>query len=74
MYMYCNEKILQRIESEEYEQDMPRWMYDCNDSEDEPYDVGPTSCTIMEVVQKTLKLMLRTLKKLLTRLLDACKK
>ena len=40
VYMYCNEKILQRIESEEYEEDMPTWMYDCNDSKDEPFDVG----------------------------------
>ena len=49
VYMYCNEKILRHIESEEYEEDMPRWIYDCEDVLDENFDVGPTSCTSLEI-------------------------
>ena len=51
VYMYCNEKILQRLESEEYEEDMPRWMYDCKGVEDEHFDVGHMLCTMVEVEQ-----------------------
>lgn len=49
VYMYCNEKILRHIESEEYEEDMPRWMYDCDDAVDENFDVGPVTCTSIEL-------------------------
>ena len=51
VYMYYNEKILQHLESEEYEEDMPTWMYDCNGAEDEHFDVGPMLCTTMEIEQ-----------------------
>ena len=45
VYMYCNKKILQHIQNEEYEEDMPRWMYKCKDIEDKWFDVGPSLCT-----------------------------
>ena len=50
VYMYCNEKILQHLESEEYEEDMPRWMY-CDGAEDDHFDVGPMLCTTVEIEQ-----------------------
>ena len=49
--MYCNEKNLHHLENEEYKEDMPRWMYNCNVAEDEHFDVGPMLCTIMEIEQ-----------------------
>ena len=49
VYMYCNEKILQHLESKEYEENMPRWMYDCNDVEDEHFDVGLMLCKTVEI-------------------------
>lgn len=47
--MYCNENILQHIEIEEYEEDMPRWMYHCDDVEGADFDVGPALCTDLEL-------------------------
>ena len=29
VYMYCNEKILNILENEDYEEGMPIWMYNC---------------------------------------------
>ena len=49
VYMYCNEKILGHIESNEYVEDMPRWMYDCDDVEDDHFDVGLVLCTSLQV-------------------------
>ena len=51
MCTYCNEIILQHLESEEYDEDMPRWMYNYNDAKDEHFDVGPTLYTTMELEQ-----------------------
>ena len=51
VYMYCNEKILQHLEIKEYEEDMPRWMYDCNGAEDEHFDARPMLCTTVEIDQ-----------------------
>ena len=34
VYMFCNEKILNILESEDYEEGMPIWMYNCSDKED----------------------------------------
>ena len=51
VYMYCNEKILKRIESESYEEEMPRWMYECNDDDSDNFDVGPIICTSTELEQ-----------------------
>ena len=55
MYMYCNEKNLQHLENKEYEEDMPRWMYNCNAAEVEHFDVGPMLCTTMEI-EKNLEI------------------
>ena len=33
VYMYCNEKIIQYIESDDYTEDMPKWTYDVVDEE-----------------------------------------
>ena len=49
--MYCNEKILQLIESKEYKEEIPRWMSNCNDAEDEHFNVGPAFCMTMEIEQ-----------------------
>ena len=49
VYMYCNEKILGHMESNEYIEDMPIWMYDCDDMEDDHFDVGPMLCTSLQV-------------------------
>ena len=53
VYMYCNEKFLLHIESKEYEEDIPRWMYNCNDAKDEHFDVGLMLCTPIELEQKS---------------------
>ena len=37
VYMYCNEKILGCIESPDYEEDMPVWMYDCQSGNADQY-------------------------------------
>ena len=34
VYMYCNEKNLNCIQSEGYEEDMPLWMYDGDEIKD----------------------------------------
>ena len=34
VYVFCNEKILNILESEDYEEGMPIWMYNCSDKED----------------------------------------
>ena len=36
-YMYCNERILNCIESDDYEENMPVWMYDCATENDGEY-------------------------------------
>lgn len=33
VYMYCNEKIIQHIESDAYSEAMPKWSYDIGDGE-----------------------------------------
>ena len=33
--MYCNEKILNILENEDYEEGMPIWMYNCTEQNDE---------------------------------------
>ena len=47
--MYCNKKILQHIQKEEYKEGMPKWMYECKDIGDKCFDVGPALCTSVEV-------------------------
>ena len=34
VYMFCNEKILNILESEDYEERIPIWMYNCSDKDD----------------------------------------
>ena len=34
MYLYCNNKLIQRIQSKDYTEEMPRWSYDVTGEED----------------------------------------
>lgn len=49
VYMFCNEKILQHIESQGYEEDMPTWVYDCTTQEEDDFDVGTSQCTLQQL-------------------------
>ena len=67
VYIYCNERILKRIESESYEEEMPRWMYECNDDHSDNFDVEPITCTSTELEQN-LSISKNDLKIVLTKL------
>ena len=35
VYMYCNEKILNILKNQDYEEGMPIWMYNCSEKNDD---------------------------------------
>ena len=50
VYMYCNEKILSHIESNDYEEGMPTWVYDCREDDDDcDFNVGVPLCTTANI-------------------------
>ena len=49
VYMYCNEKILSHIESNDYEEGMPTWIYDCQEDDDCDFNVGSPRCTTADI-------------------------
>lgn len=51
VYMFCNEKILQHIQSQGYEEEMSQWTYDCTTQDGEEFYVGPPQCTAEEIEQ-----------------------
>ena len=66
VYMFCNEKILQHIESQVYEENMPTWMYDCSGEDENDFDVGPAQCTT-EDLERNLEVNMDEINKILQR-------
>ena len=67
VYMYCNERILKCIKTKSYEEEMPRWMYECNDDNSDNFDIGPIPCTSTKLEQN-LSVLANDLQMVLTKL------
>ena len=67
VYIYCTERNLKHIGSESYEEEMPRWMYECNDEDSDNIDIGPITCTSTKLEQN-LSISTDDLQKVLTNL------
>lgn len=55
VYMYCNHRVIQRVESEDYTEEMPKWTYDVIEDKDpsdgQEDELGESfhGCTLEEI-------------------------